>query len=313
MIIYKKVPFDCLMKNVILLDDKFSNGCVYVDLNTYNQAHTLSVVYSENTDRILTTIQGNIQWRMNAPLTAVVNKACEKMPKPLNMLAPFLIYLNDIQQIEWKTNDEELCEQVYGYLHQISTMIDFYATTTVSSEIRAKLVIPYNILNNYNVAWDILTNGLDKNVVEIENQKVPVTDMLSEVVDKLSDIVDKFNTVEAQPVRVVNEQTSNVMNSSKIEPVAEQPKEENKDNAEDEIPEWLRKIQDEMEEEEKEEAERDRKREEERAAQRAAKEKGETPTTTSSSISDDKDKSEKEKREEAIATNSVNILNSYDI
>ena len=84
------------------------------------------------------------------------------MPKPINMLAPFLIFCVQNQGIEWDANDREFG---YGILHQYSQLVDFNAITLVPAEVRNNIIVATSVLKEYRTSWDDLCSSLKDNVV----------------------------------------------------------------------------------------------------------------------------------------------------
>ena len=201
MIIYKKLPFDCQMKNIILLDDHIANGCVYVDVNTYNQALSLMLTYSKDFDRIFDADAGtDADWKTKKEWKDRIKKAWDGMPEPLNALAPYLGHLSSVDNLSWSDDPEVFAEQVYGYLHVMSTTVDFFHTTTLKPEMRQTIMLPKHLLEGYAKAWDLLTQGLDKTVVMVEESRHDVTTELSSAVNALKEIVMQLKDIKSAPV-----------------------------------------------------------------------------------------------------------------
>jgi hypothetical protein len=164
MILYKKEPYRLQMKNIMLLDDVESKGCVYVSKATYDQALMLQSRFDGDTQRVINAIKTKKTeiYITNAGLRSTIEKMAKTMPEPINMLAPFLMYCAQNQGLEW---DAENREMAYGILHQLSQLIDFNATTLVPVEIRTNLTIPTALLKQYEASWDDLCSTLEDKVV----------------------------------------------------------------------------------------------------------------------------------------------------
>lgn len=170
MIIYRKEPYPLQMKNIMLLDEEITGGIVYVNKATYDQALLLYGRFDGNPQRVLDIIKGKgtDSYICMPELSGLVNLMCQKMPEPLNMIAPFLIYATPNSGIAWKADDVELG---YGILHQLSQLIDFNATTLVPKEIRQQITLPTAILLQYKTSWSELCSTLEDKVVEVKGVK----------------------------------------------------------------------------------------------------------------------------------------------
>lgn len=164
MILYRKEPYPIQMRNVMLLDDVKSGGIIYVNKTTYDQAITLASRLDGDPKRVLDIIRTpkNEAYRVTIGLKDLVADMMASMPKPLNMLAPFLIFCVQNQGIEWKPDDREFA---YGILHQFSQMFDFNAITLVPTEVRNNINLPTAILKEYQTSWDDLCMTLKDVVV----------------------------------------------------------------------------------------------------------------------------------------------------
>lgn len=171
MILYRKEPIPLQMRNIMLLDDEKTGGVVYVNKQTYDQALLLHGRFDGDPNRVINTIKGksNETYIINVELRELVNNMMQVMPKPLNMLAPFIIMATQNKNIEW---DKDNLVMGYGILHQFSQLIDFNATTLVPAEIRNNLSLPTIILMQYEASWDELCSTLKDRVVNIKNDSV---------------------------------------------------------------------------------------------------------------------------------------------
>lgn len=159
MILYKKEPFPLQMRNIMLLDDAESDGVVYVNKTTYDQALLLSGRMDGDPNRVLSllTTPKTEAYRATPGLKNIVEKMMESMPKPLNMIAPFLIYCVQNQGIDWTQVDRVFA---YGILHQFSQLTDFNAITLVPAEVRNNISVPTALLKSYEASWDDLCQSL---------------------------------------------------------------------------------------------------------------------------------------------------------
>lgn len=171
MILYRKEPIPLQMRNIMLLDDDTTGGVVYVNKQTYDQALLLHGRFDGDPNRVINTIKGKgtETYVVNVELRGLVENMMKAMPKPLNMLAPFIILATQNKNIEWKADDLIMG---YGILHQFSQLIDFNATTLVPAEVRNNLSLPTIILMQYEASWDELCSTLKDRVVNIKNDSV---------------------------------------------------------------------------------------------------------------------------------------------
>lgn len=176
MIIYRKKPFNCQMKNMLLLDAGLTDGCVYVSKDTYDQAISMMITYNNDKTRLEQIMNPSMPgWRNEPGLYDVFSKAFEKMPKPLNMLAIFLGYASE-SGINWKEEDPEIvAEQTYGALHMLSQFLDFNNTINVPAEVRTKIHVPKHIMMNYKESWDQLCSTLEDLVMPVEKDGDDIT------------------------------------------------------------------------------------------------------------------------------------------
>ena len=179
MILYRKEPYPLQMRNIMLLDDDKSGGVVYVNKNTYDQAIMLSSRLNGDPKRVLDILKSpkTEAYRAILGLKGLVDEMMSSMPKPLNMLAPFLVFCTQNQGMEWKADDRELA---YGILHQYSQLTDFNQITLVPVEVRNNITIPTTILKSYQTSWDDLCSTLQEKVVmsyaqPVVGNSVPVT------------------------------------------------------------------------------------------------------------------------------------------
>lgn len=178
MILYRKEPYPIQMKNVMLLDDVKSGGVVYVNKTTYDQALLLSGRLDGDPKRVLDILKSpkNEIYRTMLGLKGLMEEMMSSMPKPVNMLAPFLIFCTQNQGIEWDANNREFG---YGILHQFSQLVDFNAITLVPTEVRNNITVATTVLKEYQTSWDDLCSSLKDNVVLGAVQ--PVTQMVAPV------------------------------------------------------------------------------------------------------------------------------------
>lgn len=164
MILYRTEPYPLQMRNIMLLDDAESGGVVYVNKDTYDQALLLSGRMDGNPQRVLDVLKTpkNQVFATMAGLKSLTENLMQTMPKPLNMLAPFLIFCTHNQGIDWDPKNRIMG---YGILHQFSQLIDFNAVSTISAEARATISLPTALINQYETSWEELCTSLKDRVV----------------------------------------------------------------------------------------------------------------------------------------------------
>ena len=164
MILYRTEPYPLQMRNIMLLDDVESGGVVYVNKDTYDQALLLSGRMDGNPQRVLDVLKTpkNQVYVTMAGLKGLMDNLMKSMPKPLNMLAPFLIFCHHNQGIDWDAKNREMG---YGILHQFSQLIDFNAVTTISADARATISLPTALINQYQTSWNELCSSLEDKIV----------------------------------------------------------------------------------------------------------------------------------------------------
>lgn len=164
MILYRTEPYPIQMRNIMLLDDIESGGVIYVNKDTYDQALLLSGRMDGDPQRVLTTIKLPKMevYRTIPGLKGLMENMMKTMPKPINMLAPFLIFCYQNQGIEWKADDREMA---YGILHQFSQLVDFNNITLVPAEVRSNLSLPTALIKQYKASWDELCSSLEDKIL----------------------------------------------------------------------------------------------------------------------------------------------------
>lgn len=164
MILYRKEPIPLQMKNIILLDDNDSNGVVYLNKHTFEQAVILYNRLDGSMDRMINVLKGKatLGWEKVEGLKEAIELMFNTMPKPVNILAPFLMYCANNQGIDWNNIDRETA---YGFLHEFSMVIDFNAITIIPSEVRLDISIPTVILKQFRESWNSLTKTLEDEVM----------------------------------------------------------------------------------------------------------------------------------------------------
>lgn len=197
MILYRKEPYPIQMKNIMLLDDAKSGGVVYVNQTTYDQALMLSARLDGDPKRVLDILKSpkTEVYRTIYGLKGLVEEMMSSMPKPINMLAPFLIFCVQNQGIEWDAEDREFA---YGILHYYSMLTDLNQITLVPAEVRNNISIPTAVLKAYQTSWDDLCSTLKDNVV-MGAVQTPVIQQVAQPVQQTAPTATVQTTQVATP------------------------------------------------------------------------------------------------------------------
>ncbi len=232
------------MKNVMLLDDVKSSGVVYVNKTTYDQALLLSGRLDGDPKRVLDILRSpkTEAYRVILGLKGLIDEMMSSMPKPINMLAPFLAFCAQNQGITWDPKDRVFA---YGILHQFSMLVDFNAITLVPVEVRNNITVATTVLKEYETSWDDLCSSLRDKVVLGQVQpvqqvvQVPIQPQVQE-------------TVVVQPQPIQSPQASVQQTTSADNSQQQQPAKSSEQSMEDKIRAFQERMEREAEEEEKE-------------------------------------------------------------
>lgn len=162
MILYQEKPYRGInMRNILLLDDETSGGVIYVSQNTYDQAKAILTRFDNQYGQAWKhCVAGKVTTADAVYPLAVEWK--KTVPEPLNYLAFAFQYIKDAAGIEWESVSRR---DMFGYMHELSMMIDFNACTLAPPELRAQVIIPTTILKSYEESWKDLTEKLEDRIV----------------------------------------------------------------------------------------------------------------------------------------------------
>ena len=249
MILYAKQPLPISMLNMMMLEDK--EGYVYLNKVTYDAAHALMIRH-EDAERAINAFDGS--WRSLEVATNILD-FIKTAPEPVNYLAHALTYLAN------KGIDLDVAsrEDIYGYIHVVSQMLDLNNITLIPKEARAKIDVPTYSLKNYKDSWNSILGTLKDYTVENFVNKV-LEEVDKTVEAKIDEAVSKIKLPEPQVVikEVVKEEP--VKEVTKAEPVKEEKEEpkkvevkdgEKKQESVEDIEAELARIEKEVEEERK--------------------------------------------------------------
>lgn len=226
MIIYRKEPYHLQMRNIVLLDDIESGGFVYVNKDTYDQALLLSGRMDGNPQRVLDVLRSpkNEIYRTRLGFKGLMENMMKTMPKPLNMLAPFLLLCVGNQGIDWKEDDRIFA---YGVLHQLSQLIDFNSVTTVPAQIRADVALPTALLMQYEVSWNELCSSLEDRIVSItpadEDDGISKFDSMLNILSSVQEMLIKLDAKMGNQTPVIIQQPTQSLQPTPVTTPAVQP------------------------------------------------------------------------------------------
>lgn len=286
MILYREEPYPIQMRNVMLLDDFKSGGVVYVNKTTYDQALLLSGRLDGDPKRVLDILRSpkTEAYRVIMGLKGLIDEMMSSMPKPINMLAPFLALCAQNQGITWDATDRVFA---YGILHQFSLLVDFNAITLVPVEVRNNITVATTVLKEYETSWNDLCSSLKDNVVLGQVQQVVQAPV------QVQPQVQQVVPVQPQPQPVQTVATPAQQVATPVSP-APQPANAGEMSVEDRIKAFQEKMAREAEQDEKERKAKATKR----AAEQPAPKKSEPKPV--------------EKKEDNEAAQSSKVLDEFD-
>lgn len=208
MIIYRKDPYHLQMRNIMLLDDAPTGGLIYVNKDTYDQALLLSGRMDGNPQRVLDIIKSpkNEIYRTMPEFKALMENMMQTMPKPLNMIAPFMLLCVSNQGIVWNKDDRVFA---YGILHQLSQLIDFNGATTIPAQMRNDVTLPTALLMQYEASWNELCSSLEDKIISVTLENEDKQALPEEVMTLLEDIrtvMNNLQTVGVQQPQIIYQQ-----------------------------------------------------------------------------------------------------------
>lgn len=177
MILFRKEPITIPTKNMMILDGS-DNSYVYVSKSTYDQAVKLHSRFSGSVTDIWKFITAGLEGTNRPEIVEAINKYSDLAPVPISTLGSFFILLKDNTNIDWANLTEE---EMYGYLHIMSQMLDFEAVTLVPSAVRATLSIPTLMLKSYKESWDDFLKSMDSYTIAVSQhivQQVPAQNVM---------------------------------------------------------------------------------------------------------------------------------------
>lgn len=170
MILWRKEPLNCIIKNTVVLDDK--DGYLYISVPTFEQAIRVSERFNNDILRLNQELDtpDTLGWGTDPAYQALFSKVLMAVPQVIKVLFPFLKLAYPLK-LQWDM--ENLKEQAYGVLHQMSMMIDFNLYLSQPKEVRSGVIFQRAILEGYKDSWDVLLHSYKDDVIKIVPAAAP--------------------------------------------------------------------------------------------------------------------------------------------
>lgn len=151
MILLNEVPFNGILKGTMMLTDDEGNN-IFVSRSTYDQALRIAVKYDDSFENVQRDGFNEGPDYQNDMYDGLIYKMGKLMPYPINMLAPFIIILRDMNT-ELITEDTTVID-LYGYLHVLSQSLDFYSYLLIDEKMRNNPRISTYLYKTYKDNWN---------------------------------------------------------------------------------------------------------------------------------------------------------------
>lgn len=151
MILLNEVPFNGILKGTMMLTDEEGNN-IFVSRSTYDQALRIAVKYDDSFENVQRDGFNEGPDYQNDMYDCLIYKMGKLMPYPINMLAPFIIILRDMNT-ELITEDTTVID-LYGYLHVLSQSLDFYSYLLIDEKMRNNPRISTYLYKTYKDNWN---------------------------------------------------------------------------------------------------------------------------------------------------------------
>lgn len=151
MILLNEVPFNGILKGTMMLTDEEGNN-IFVSRSTYDQALRIAVKYDDSFENVQRDGFNEGPDYQNDMYDGLIYKMGKLMPYPINMLAPFIIILRDMNT-ELITEDTTVID-LYGYLHVLSQSLDFYSYLLIDEKMRNNPRISTYLYKTYKDNWN---------------------------------------------------------------------------------------------------------------------------------------------------------------
>lgn len=156
--------------NIIRLDLINDSGYIYVTRNTYDQALLLAEKCGYDLQSVMRSLAlSNLQ-------SGAVSKLFELLPRPINMLAPFLNLIDGTVTLD--VNDTE---QLIGVLSYISTIINFNEMLNAPKELRTGITYTKSILYNYQTQYNDFETSYIEHITPVQQVTAPTVNPIQMV------------------------------------------------------------------------------------------------------------------------------------
>ena len=192
MILFRVEKTNIAQENCMMLE--VDGGFIYLSRDVYDQA----VILNDRFESDYTIIQNKLG--ANDLQNAAIEYFGEVAPEPLNILAPYLGLVTDV---ELEQDIEELC----GVLHQMATTINFCSFISVPKEVRANVSFTGNFIQKYKDSWNSIETKLIVTEVDIEAIKL---DAIEALLERILPKVTGYVTQPAMGAPATTIQTQNI-------------------------------------------------------------------------------------------------------
>lgn len=154
MILLSSPNSNMLSKHFVCLQDNETGADIYVSLDTYNQCIRIAKEYDDDPEVYLDKAFGLSLDTEGFDL--VIRRFMSEAPYPLNMLMPYVNILNENNpkiMTGYALNPGKSLQDIYGYLHVLSQMIDFEKYTMFEEKHRQDIKASDFMYLNYEVSW----------------------------------------------------------------------------------------------------------------------------------------------------------------
>lgn len=154
MILLSSPNSNMLSKHFVCLQDNETGADIYVSLDTYNQCIRIAKEYEDDPEVYLDKAFGLSLDTEGFDL--VIRRFMSEAPYPLNMLIPYVNILNENNpkiMTDYTLKPGKSLQDIYGYLHVLSQMIDFEKYTMFEEKHRQDIKASDFMYLNYEVSW----------------------------------------------------------------------------------------------------------------------------------------------------------------
>lgn len=154
MILLSSPNSNMLSKYFVCLQDNETGADIYVSLDTYNQCIRIAKEYDDDPEVYLDKAFGLSLDTEGFDL--VIRRFMSEAPYPLNMLMPYVNILNENNpkiMTDYTLKPGKSLQDIYGYLHVLSQMIDFEKYTMFEEKHRQDIKASDFMYLNYEVSW----------------------------------------------------------------------------------------------------------------------------------------------------------------